>query len=311
MADFSLTAGKEFLNPVVINRYLRKPIVERAAFWIKGSLMAGCVIFLTLGLTLGGKVLIDAQAHLADRKLILSRAISASNLNAENASTNKRSKASLDVISSRNIFGPLQAPKINTQATNQQKPKTPLTLIGTFVAGPKVNHYAIIEDPKRSLQDVFSYGDVVFGDASVELITPDEVKLKRSNGEIETLVLDDSPISSSSGTSGSAQVEQISVDKAELDQSLSNLPLLLTQARAVPYFKDGKPVGLRLFAIKSGSMFEKIGLKNGDILKHINGNSMTDITQAVKLFEQLRNERSISVLVERNREERELQYQIR
>lgn len=311
MADFSLMAGKELLNPVVINRYLRRPIVERASYWVKGSLMAGCVLFLTLGLTLGGKIFVDAQAHLADRKLILSKSISSASIASENASRNKRSKASLDVIASRNIFGPLQAPRSNAPQVNQQKPKTPLTLIGTFVSGPRTNHYAIIEDQKRTLQDVFSYGDVVFGDGTIEQITTDEVKLKRSNGEIETLVMDDSPISSSSGGSSGAQVEQIAVDKAELDESLANLPLLLTQARAVPYFKDGKPVGLRLFAIKSASMFEKIGLKNGDILKNINGSSMTDITQAVKLFEQLRNERSISVLVERNREERELQYQIR
>jgi len=170
--------------------------------------------------------------------------------------------------------------------------------------------YAIIEDTKKTEQDVFSSGDSVFGEASVVEVLSEKVTLKRDDGEIITLILDDSASSSSAGSSAPS-VESMVVNKAELDEALSNLPLLLTQARAVPYFKDGKSVGLRLFAIKSGSMFETIGLKNGDILKSINGTSLADITQAVKLFEELRNERSISVQVERNREDKEFQYQIR
>ncbi|MFM1847929.1 MAG: ral secretion pathway protein, partial [Pseudomonadota bacterium] len=101
------------------------------------------------------------------------------------------------------------------------------------------------------------------------------------------------------------------VDEAELDRALENLPLLLTQARAVPYFADGQAVGLRLFAIKSGSLYEKIGLRNGDVLKSVNGNSMADLSQAMQLFEKLKTERSINLTIERNREEKEFKYQIR
>ena len=87
--------------------------------------------------------------------------------------------------------------------------------------------------------------------------------------------------------------------------------MLLTQARAVPYFKDGRSIGLRLFAIKTGSLYEKLGLKNGDILKSINGNSLGDLSQAMKLFEQLKQERSISVMLERDKQDKEFRYQIR
>jgi general secretion pathway protein C len=101
------------------------------------------------------------------------------------------------------------------------------------------------------------------------------------------------------------------VEEAELDKGLENLPLLLTQARAVPYFKEGRSIGLRLFAIKNGSLYEKIGLKNGDILKSINGNSLGDISQALKLFEQLKQERSINLVLEREKQDREFKYTIR
>lgn len=46
---------------------------------------------------------------------------------------------------------------------------------------------------------------------------------------------------------------------------------VLSGARAVPYFRGGVPVGMRFFAIKHGSAFEAIGLKNGDVVKALNG----------------------------------------
>lgn len=288
------------LDPIVINRYLTPNKVALITVWVERLLWLFCLLGLSYALYSSISTVLRTQT------LILERAGSAPS---EQTSTGRgaRTKPSVDIISSRNIFGPLtvierrEAPKVAKQPLS-------LALIGTFLSDGGM--YAIIEDTKKTEQDVFSQGDNVFGDASVVEVLSEKVTLKRQDGEIITLILDDSA-SSSSGGSSSAPVESMVVNKAELDDALSNLPLLLTQARAVPYFKDGKSVGLRLFAIKSGSMFEKIGLKNGDILKSINGNSLADITQAVKLFEELRDERSISVQVERNREDKEFQYQIR
>src|SRR5690606_25165144 len=139
----------------------------------------------------------------------------------------------------------------------------------------------------------------------------DRVELLR-NGQSEWLVLEESLLGSDGPVDEAPEgSEEILVDEGELNTALDNLPLLLTQARAVPYFKDGKPVGLRLFAIKSDSLYEKVGLKNGDILKSINGNSLGDNSQAMKLFETLRQERSLTVTLERNRQTKVFHYTIR
>ena len=58
-------------------------------------------------------------------------------------------------------------------------------------------------------------------------------------------------------------------------------------------------------------MYEKLGLKNGDIVKSINENNLSDPSQALKLFEQLKSERSIGVKLERDGAPRELKYSIR
>ena len=92
---------------------------------------------------------------------------------------------------------------------------------------------------------------------------------------------------------------------------MENMNQLFTQIRAVPHFQDGKASGFRLFAIKQDSVFEKIGLKNGDIVTRINGNELTDPARAMSLLQDLRNEGRITVDVNRNRQLTTLNYEIR
>ncbi len=213
-------------------------------------------------------------------------------------------------LKKKSIFGEIGVK--NTQPELAAAPKAAsnlaLSLIGTYMEHNS-SPYAIIEDTKKKEQEVFMLEESIFGEATLSKILADRVEIKR-NGQIEVLKLDDTPDIASTA-SGAASGEAVTVAEQELNQALDNLPLLLTQARAVPYFKDGRSVGLRLFAIKGGSLYEKIGLKNGDILKSINGNDLGDITQAVKLFEKLKVERSIDLTLERNRQEQNIRYEIR
>jgi general secretion pathway protein C len=214
------------------------------------------------------------------------------------------------LITRRPVFGALG--KAAGPATPNQPPPSPLslTLNGTFVIDGE-EPYAIIEDKKKQQQDMFLLGQSIFEQATLKQIYQDRVEIERL-GKIEVLRLDEFGSSDGPTVGGvSNNGDDFVVDEAEVDKGLENLPLLLTQARAVPYFKDGRSIGLRMFAIKTGSLYEKIGLKNGDILKSINGNSLADITQALKLFEQLKQERSISLVLERDKQDREFKYTIR
>lgn len=220
------------------------------------------------------------------------------------------SATDLSIIASKSVFGPLTSLN-NAQPTPAAAVlKDPLTLIGTFVSGGEAP-YAIIEDDKKKVQDVFAVGEPIFGEGKVKRILVDRVEIERG-GQAETLVLDiDSGGGDDGGASGGSGGDLVVVQEAEYTQALENLPLLLTQARAVPYFRDGKAQGLRLFAVKAGSFYERLGLKNGDVLKSINGNSLADLSQAMQLLEKLRTERSFSISVERNSEPKDLRYEIR
>ena len=238
----------------------------------------------------------------------LSSILTASN---QNAQPTPESERDWNIIANTKVFGTLGVQQASAPAAATPPPSPlSLTLIGTFVTTGQ-EPYAIIEDKKKQNQDMFIIGDSVFDQATLKKIYQDRVEIERL-GKLEILKLDefggpDAPAGGGIANQGDDYV----VDEAELDKGLENLPLLLTQARAVPYFKDGRSIGLRLFAIKTGSLYEKIGLKNGDILKSINGNSLADITQALKLFEQLKQERSINLVLEREKQDREFKYTIR
>jgi general secretion pathway protein C len=233
---------------------------------------------------------------------------------AENARRKTFSRTDAMEIEKTKLFGitesaPSTSKETDTPAPAKKLEPLNLALIGIFY-NKSGGSSAIIEDKKKMVQDVFQEGQSVFDIATVSSIQPGQVEVKYAGGT-EVLVIEDLPTDSAPAAVVPADAEEVIVQEDELNSALDNLPLLLTQARAVPYFKDGQAVGLRLFAIKSGSMFEKIGLKNGDILKNINGNNLGDFSQAMKLFEQLREERNLTLELERNRKPQTFFYKIR
>jgi general secretion pathway protein C len=102
---------------------------------------------------------------------------------------------------------------------------------------------------------------------------------------------------------------QYQIDRSEVDSALDNMNQLFTQVRAVPHFEGGKSVGFRLFAIRQGSIFDEIGLKNGDVVQQVNGADLSDPAKALALFQQLRNEQNLTVNILRNKENKTLSYQ--
>jgi len=76
---------------------------------------------------------------------------------------------------------------------------------------------------------------------------------------------------------------------------LDNLSKVATQARIVPSFKNGKPNGFKLFSIKPGSIYAKIGMQNGDVIQKINGYEMNSPDKALEIYQKLKTANSISV----------------
>jgi general secretion pathway protein C len=85
------------------------------------------------------------------------------------------------------------------------------------------------------------------------------------------------------------------VDRREVEHSIENLSTVMTQMRAVPYLRDGKNMGFRVFNIRSGSIFERMGLQNGDVISRVNGTELTDPSKALGLLEDMQTADEIRI----------------
>jgi hypothetical protein len=97
--------------------------------------------------------------------------------------------------------------------------------------------------------------------------------------------------------------EEYSLSEEELKSELADRPALLAKLKAIPYFQEGKSVGLRVFAIRLGSAWEKMGLLNGDILKAVDSSPLVEDSSIGIPFDKLLEKKSVSLTLERNKED--------
>jgi general secretion pathway protein C len=225
-------------------------------------------------------------------------------------------------IHTRDIF--------NSTKPEEEKPKEApkptelkLKLWGVAIHSHGASH-CIIEDLTNRKQDLYRINDKVGGVATVKKVEWDRVILDR-DGSDEILELASAqagptlpggrpgPVMASAAVSSNPHIQQVSeneynIDRSEVNNALDNMNQLFTQMRAVPHFEGGKSTGFRLFAIRQNSLFDQIGLRNGDIIQRINGNDINDPSRALALFQELRNERQLTIDLKRNNVQKTLNY---
>jgi len=76
----------------------------------------------------------------------------------------------------------------------------------------------------------------------------------------------------------------VDVRRADLDAMAS----VAGSARVVPTLTDGVPAGIKLYAIRPGSLLATIGLENGDTVRAINDVPVTSPDAALEVYRPLR-----------------------
>jgi len=229
-----------------------------------------------------------------------------------------------ELIRSRNIFDSqassrLAPPSAAGPVSGAVTPSTlPLELMGTVVFRKAKFSVALIKDRNANKFSYYGIDDQVMG-ASLRRIERFKVILE-NNGRLESLEIKEaesklksmmqpklfSPLSPSpSAGSGSAFDEigpgKFAVPRNVIDETMANFGQILTQARMVPNITpDNKTDGFKIFQIKPGSIFEKMGLKDQDVLKRVNGQDLDSMEKSMGLFGALRNEKTISIDIVRN-----------
>jgi len=177
----------------------------------------------------------------------------------------------------------------------------------------------VIKQTKGNLEEIFSVNDLVFNTGAFVKkiqIDPREQKVYlQLRDEIGLLTYKDDlpsqhrPITSSgTGKTGrdtfskstySTDGKNFHISAGEVDAQLDNFAQLLNQAKMVPYFRKGQHRGYKVKAINKNSLFQKLGLKNNDVIEEINGEPLDSMEKVMGMFNKFRNERELTIKLNR------------
>jgi len=195
--------------------------------------------------------------------------------------------------------------------------KLNIKLMGTVVAGKKSAAMVTISGSKK--QQVFFLNEEVQPGVLLKQVEPAAIVVD-NRGKMERIHLEAGKqlVNAPSNTVQAPQFQRRAklplsnrrIDKQKLQKQMRYFSTLLSQARVTPHFTNKKPDGFMISNIVKGSLYEEIGLLNGDVIKKVNGESVTGAEQAMRMYRELQNATFIDVEIERNGSLQQLSYTI-
>lgn len=176
-----------------------------------------------------------------------------------------------------------------------------LSLKGTIAATDENLAAAIIADGSNE-EKVYTIGESVTANANLHAVYADRVVLNE-NGVLTNLKLPkDFPEGSAPQARRNTTIRSRTTGSSQNIQSVvaQNVSKLADVIRPTPYFVNGQQQGYRVYPGRNRAQFAALGLRPGDLIKDIDGQALTDQTQAMKIFQSLNTADQVSVTVERN-----------
>ncbi len=202
------------------------------------------------------------------------------------------------------------------------KSSLPLNLMGVIVVQDELKSVASVEDKGSNQVIAVRVNELITPDAVVQKIESNKVIfVNKATGRREYIDLPKDAIaptvrSASSGKSAGSGIQKSSetsfvIEHSEVDKTLANLNEVLTQARCVPNFENGRPSGYRCFQIVANSIYDKLGMKDGDVICGINGQALNDPGKAFEVFGQLRTMSNADLCLKRGEQVLNMHYDFR
>lgn len=217
-------------------------------------------------------------------------------------------------IEDRNLFRlaekqvPVSEPvKVDIEALEETKLQ--LKLWGT-VTGNGQNDYAVIEDVKKRVQQLYHREDAI-QNAIVKEIHREKVVLEVDGG-FEVLQMEEMQGTAGGGSrvarrtataqtenAGGSDPKSISLKRERIDAAVNDLGNLMKQVRIRPHFTNGQSDGLTLSGIRSNSIFGEMGFRNGDVIVGVDGKNIASVDDALSLYQNLQSAENVQVQIRR------------
>jgi len=181
-----------------------------------------------------------------------------------------------------------------------------ISLIGTIFLGKEGPSMATIKESGFEV-DIYKEGDAIIGheDAQIVSIERNRVIINNSGakecliiklGGEDRLFVDKSGKKKKAGdvdASGETVILSGSYVEKELGDGFGKI---IQSARLVPNMVDQRVNGFKIFAIQKGSLLEKVGFKNGDVITQVNDTVM-EAEHGFALYQALLDERDLTIRV--------------
>jgi general secretion pathway protein C len=233
--------------------------------------------------------------------------------------------ADYQTIIDRNLFSKVSGVPVkdaDIDSRDMKPTSLKLTLLGTICSNDK-NSAAVIEETAKRTQGLYREGDSI-QNAVVKSIFAGRVVL-RVDGHDEVLAMDElkssetvmapagsvqtAAVSPQAALAATAVMERrISIKRGDIDESFGNINDLISQATIQPHYTDGEADGLTVTGIKAGSIFRKLGFRNGDIVKGVNDNEIKTAEDLISMYNDLRSDSNVSLQIIRRGRETNLNY---
>jgi len=194
-----------------------------------------------------------------------------------------------------------------------------LKLVGTVFTGVPAENLAFIEDLTARKQEAYREGDRV-KQVLVKKILRQSVIINTGKRDEMLTMQETEEAAGKSGAPGptaryrppapSPSSTSTTLQRQEVEASLTDLNQLMQPVRIRPYLEASKPAGFLVSDIKPGSIFAKMGLRNGDVVQKINDQNITSPEQAIELYQGLMEGGEIALEIKRGQKSEKINYEV-
>src|SRR6266704_603731 len=218
--------------------------------------------------------------------------------------------ADLRVLANVHPFGRAAAPSRDSAADARlARSNLNITLTGVVVRASGGCALLIVQGQPES---AYCTGEDVVPGARLESVLRDRIVIVRG-GAREAVLLKDAEETPGAAVAAMTPIVQPlgsdrqRVDRRQLQQQLGR-PEFLSQALIVPNPGGG---GFLVREVQSGSLYEKLGLRPGDVIRNVNGQPITNMDDVMRLYQQFGSAERVLVDVQRQGRSETLYYDMR
>lgn len=204
-----------------------------------------------------------------------------------------------NVVTERNLFQTTLKAIVDENAGGILLPSeeyTAFDLKGT-IAVDQYMGYAIVEEKGKGKQKFYRIGEMI-GSARLIRITRNTAVLKGGEKEFVMKIkgLAEGGMMEKSSRPGNG----IAISKQEVTQSLGDLKSIMSQAVVRPFISEGVQQGFIVSNIVPGSLYQKLGLQNGDVVVDVNNKKLESADDILQMVNAMQEGGSVSVNLMRN-----------